>query len=163
MPNQSLKNIVKPRSLRQITTCAWDCAPLKAPCHNPTSSVVPSSTTTCPPSWPWSGAGSHTNLVVPMRRSSPQPLVHRHSRPLRSSSQVEQDHREFAPILIAILNTILILWWRRSTLGSTTPRTGRKSLWTAKPTKSTTLSFILILGETWSGVINKIADLQVVN
>ena len=31
---------LKPWCLGQIMTCAWDCAPLKAPCHNPPHFVV---------------------------------------------------------------------------------------------------------------------------
>ena len=41
----------------------------------------------------------------------------------------------------------LFCFWSRCTLVNMTRRTGKRSRWTARPTKSTTLSFILILGE----------------
>ena len=41
----------------------------------------------------------------------------------------------------------LFCFWSRCTLGNMTRRMGKRSRWTARPTKSTTLSFILILGE----------------
>ena len=100
-------------------------------------------------------SGAHTNLILPVRGGSPQPLVHRHRRPLRPQSQAQQDHGEISDWFF--LQNLFCLW-SRCTLGNMTRRTGKRSRWTARPTKSTTLSFILILGE-----INKIVDLAVVN
>ena len=72
-------------------------------CHKSLLVFMPSPTIICQsratltlPSCLPPTSGAHTNLILPVRGGSPQPLVHRHRRPLRPQSQAQQDHGEIS-------------------------------------------------------------------